>query len=97
MRLTRAADRIFHWEQNANKAAMAVAMYQARVSDLDPAVTVTVCCYGCDHEAEVSCREIIARLPGYTPVKDLNRHFRCENCGLKGQVVVDARRALATA
>jgi transcription elongation factor Elf1 len=73
---------------------MPVPIFQARVSNLDPAFTVTVCCYGCDHEAEVPCREIIARLPGHIRLKDLNRHFRCENCGLKGQVVVDARRAL---
>jgi hypothetical protein len=70
------------------------ALYAACVEHLLFAPTITIECLACEHRAEVAVAAIAAKTPGWFRVLDLPRMLRCENCGVKGRAVINARQAL---
>ena len=81
-------------EQNANRL---VPMYAARVADLRAGEFVGVICDGCGHASDVSVEAVQSRVAGSTFVNRLGTKLRCDRCGERGQVIVNARRALGYA
>jgi len=78
-------------EQSPNKI---VPLYAARVENLRPGTFVGVICDACGHSAHVASETIQDRLPGSEPIKYLDKKLRCDSCGERGNVIIDARRAL---
>ena len=69
-------------------------LYAARVEDLRYGPELSATCLACEHEARVAVALIQRKLPPAYRVTELWRCFRCANCGVKGRVIVDARKAL---
>jgi len=67
------------------------AMYEVRLSDLQPGDLVKVMCVACGHEGLVPPDKIRMKgvpLPGYTPVLDLQYVLRCQECDTKRRVLI---------
>ncbi len=67
----------------------------AYLKDLQRDRLVKVRCRRCKHRGEVGTARILRLFTGYMPVAQLKRHFRCLECGEKGNVDLDARDALS--
>jgi len=71
-----------------------VPLYQARVEDLHDGFRVGCRCLNCNHLSDVAVEAIKEKLPPYIMVKDIERKFRCEKCGMRGDVHLDLVPAL---
>jgi hypothetical protein len=81
-------------ERTKNDLRRIVPLFVARVEHLKHAPTVSATCERCGHVAEVPVTLIKDRLPDWYRIGDLGRVMRCAESEEKGNVVVDARRAL---
>jgi hypothetical protein len=71
-----------------------VALYAARIEDLEHHPTISIECVDCRRKTEMLVSFSRKRLPAWERVLDIPLVLRCDGCGLKGRAVVDARRAL---
>jgi hypothetical protein len=51
-------------------------------------------CDHCGHAADVASEDVQNRVSGSVFVNKLGMNWRCEKCGERGKVIVNARRAL---
>jgi hypothetical protein len=75
-----------------------VPLYAARIEDLGPGDFVKVECIACGHVELLSPDKLRIKalpLPPYTPVLDLERRLRCQECDARGKTVVSIKWAEA--
>jgi hypothetical protein len=84
-------------ERTENDPRHTVPLFAARVEHLVHARSVSATCGKCGHVSEVPVTLIKDRLPDWFRIGDLSRVMRCAECDEKGNVIVDARRALGYA
>jgi hypothetical protein len=81
-------------EQTRNNARSMRALFEARLSDLEPGDFVKVECTACRHVELLAPDALRIKglpLPPYTPVLDLERRLRCRECDTRGKAVVSLK------
>jgi hypothetical protein len=70
-----------------------IPLYEAKASDLRPGTFIIVTCLTCKHSCEIPTNYLRQLLPREYRVRDLQRRFKCVECGHRW-ATMDARRAL---
>jgi hypothetical protein len=63
--------------------------YAFRLEDLRVFHFVRASCLACGHKATIANAMLLQGRPNHTRLMDLERHLRCQRCGVRGKASLD--------